>query len=133
MKYETQAYANARRFIENNVDLIDIDNWAEFFYLMWKMYGSTSLEVINIFKDVGIDWDEATRQEELFDGVHETMKNQVSNDIHIRDLYRTTSPMFSPRSWLGYTEDEFYDILMSNADRLSTPEYFLNGSKLVWR
>ena len=126
-------------FLTNNIDIIDQDGWKSFFESFWEdvpchVTHKTAIEIFKILKEAGIEWPEDLRQEVLIEGVENILDNvyQAGMDIDVRNtLYVFDEDNWADgaSNWLGYTEDEFVDIVYKHRDKL--PVEYSYGTKEV--
>lgn len=128
----------AQLFIENSIGYIDDKDWTSFFQSFWEDYPvhmnhEIATEVMKFLKAAYIEWSESERIDVLMQGINVVLNDCYSSgeSIKIYDLYSYDEPQWSdgPSAWLGYTAEEFYDIIIANKDKLRSG--YLNGNDIV--
>lgn len=119
----------AIEFLEENIDLIDNDQWEDFFWNMldnpnnWIVGMFTSYTIIGMLEKSDIKFDEHMRQKVLYEALNNTitaLKDSDVKEIDLYDLYYLDTGGYLPRedmgNWLGYNEKEFLAFIKDNPD-----------------
>lgn len=119
----------AIEFLEENIDLIDNDQWEDFFWNMldnpnnWIVGMFTSYTIIGMLEKSDIKFDEHMRQKVLYEALNNTitaLKDSDVKEINLYDLYYLDNGSFLPRedmgNWVGYNVKEFLAFIKDNPD-----------------
>lgn len=112
---------DVREFIEEHVDAIEEEDWFYVFSRMWNTSEVISKQIINFLRVAEIQWDEITRQEQVIKELIWLFESKFNNGekIYLYDLYNLTTTAGFRRSWLGYSEAEFYNVVVANENKLA--------------
>lgn len=118
---------SAIEFLEENIDLIDTNNWEDFFWNMidnpknWVVSNITAQTIVGMLNNGKISFDEDIRQKVLYEALNNTATALYDSDITHIDLYHlyyvddgTTKPREDMGNWLGYTPKEFVQFIKDN-------------------
>lgn len=118
----------AQEFLEKNIELIENGEWEDFFTNFWddsRFHVSHEVGqlIIDTLRSANIEFDEELRKKLVVEGANSVIQNEYGPDANINirvDLYAYDAGWYTdgPTSWLGYTADEFVDILFANRDKL---------------
>ena len=120
--------ANAKKYIEQTVTLIDQGDWRSFFEeQQTEHYGHinipTSYHILEWLRTAGIEWDEDVRQEVLFENINELLEDCNSGGmLSLEELYLWDDDRWSDGAtgWLGYDQEEFYNLIKTNPNKLTS-------------
>ena len=117
----TFEYAMAKEFIEEHVDAIEDEDWFYFFARMWNTSEAMSKQIMNFLREAEIQWDETVRQESTINEIIWLFESKLQDGetVYLYDIYDMTPASGFRKSWLGYSEAEFYDVLTRNENKLA--------------
>ena len=119
------AAKDASQFIEENIELIEENNWTQFFWNMlsnpndWIVSHPATYYIMDYLKKAQITWDEKARQDVFIEAMQNVCRNfqDMNTDItsHLEmklyDLYYIDEGLVMPRedqcNWLGYSKGQF--------------------------
>lgn len=118
----------AIEFLEENIDLIDTNNWEDFFWNMldnpagWSVANITAQTIIGMLNNGKILFDEEVRQKVLYEALNNTITALYDSDITNIDLFHlyypdngsSTLSREDMGNWLGYSAKEFVQFIKDN-------------------
>ncbi len=128
----------AKRFLENKIDLIDSNNWHQFFEDMiydeyneeYNMSNDEAIELIEFLKRHEITFNEDARIDQLIEAINTTMQNLYEDEdskwITLANLYSLDNG-----NWAGYTLAEFSSLLNEYAEECGIEITFSDDNNYI--
>lgn len=126
-----------RQFIENNIELIDKDDWHQFFetmiydeYTGLDLNNNEAIELIEFLKKNEINFSEDARIDQLIESINTTMHNlcegESTTSITLENLYSLDNG-----NWAGYTLSEFSSLLIEYTQEMGIEITFFNDGNHI--
>ena len=127
----------ARQFLENKIELIDNDNWHQFFedmiydeYTDLYLNNNEAIELIEFLKQNEINFNEDARVDQLIEAINTTMYNLCEEEdtkwITLENLYSLDNG-----NWAGYTLAEFSSLLNEYTEEMGIEITFSDDNNYI--
>ena len=127
----------ARQFLENKIELIDKDDWHQFFedmiydeYTDLYLNNNEAIELIEFLKKNEINFNEDARVDQLIEAINTTMQNLFEDEntkwITLNNLYTLDNG-----NWAGYTLAEFSSLLNEYTEEMGIEITFSDDNNYI--
>ena len=127
----------ARQFLENKIELIDKDDWHQFFedmiydeYTDLYLNNNEAIELIEFLKKHEINFNEDARIDQLIEAINTTMHNLCEEEdtkwITLENLYSLDNG-----NWAGYTLAEFSSLLNEYTEEMGIEITFSDDNNYI--
>lgn len=130
----------AKQFLENKIELIDKDDWHQFFedmiydeYTDLYLNNNEAIELIEFLKKNEINFNEDARVDQLIEAINTTMQNLFEGE-NIKDITLENLYSLDNGNWAGYTLTEFSSLLNEYAEEMGIEITFFsdNNHLIAW-